>query len=221
MKKIAEWTVKHPALYLGAFILIYFTWFNLLEKYVQPVIYLHTPLDYEIPFIKYFIVPYYMWFPYIAGMTLFFLFRSRTDFQNVTRYMFAGMILALTIYTVIPNGLHLRPVITDTDIFSRMVSALYNSDTPTNVCPSLHVYNSIAMNTVVQRSEAFRHSRLIKTLSLILCICIVLSTMFLKQHSVIDVFWGMVMALALYPLSYRSFFETSRAHHKEKLTIGD
>lgn len=204
MRKLSEWTERHPLLYAGAFMLIYFSWFMLLEKFAQPIIYIHSRLDYKIPFVKYFIIPYLLWFAYIFGGCVFFLIKSRVDYHNVTRYLFTGMIAALVIYTFIPNGVHLRPVVADTDIFSRLVSTIYQSDTATNVCPSLHVYNSIAMNTVIQRSNAFKHEKTVKAASWILCIAICLSTVFLKQHSVIDVFWAIVMAFILYPVSLGS-----------------
>ena len=154
---------------------------------------------------KYFVIPYYMWFAFIAGFTAYFLFKSPKDYQNVTRYMFTGMILALTIYTILPNGLDLRPQLTDTDLFTHIITMLYRSDTPTNVCPSLHVYNSLAMTAVICRSEAFGRNRKVKIFAIILCIFIILSTLFIKQHSIIDVFFGAVMALVLYPLAKRSY----------------
>ena len=58
------------------------------------------------------------------------------------------------------------------------------------------------MNTVIQRSNAFgRHEKSVKAASWILCIAICLSTVFLKQHSVIDIFWAVVMSVILYPTS--------------------
>ena len=205
MKKIARWTGKYPLAYAIKFVLIYFTWFHLLEVNVSPRIILHSRIDDMIPFCKYFVIPYYMWFAFIAGFTAYFLFKSPKDYQNVTRYMFTGMILALTIYTILPNGLDLRPQLTDTDLFTHIITMLYRSDTPTNVCPSLHVYNSLAMTAVICRSEAFGRNRKVKIFAIILCIFIILSTLFIKQHSIIDVFFGAVMALVLYPLAKRSY----------------
>ena len=45
--------------------------------------------------------------------------------------------------------------------------------------------------------------RWLRGASLILCISIILSTVFLKQHSMFDVLTGLLMASAMYVLVYR------------------
>lgn len=104
----------------------------------------------------------------------------------------------------------LRPEITNTNILSRLVGMIWSVDTATNVCPSIHVFNSIAVNTVIQHSNAFKHKKLVRFGSYVLALAICMSTVFLKQHSVIDVFWACVLGLVLYPLSYKSVFDDSR-----------
>ena len=178
MRKLRQWTLNHPLQFVSVFMLVYFTWFSLLEKYAQPVLMIHSKLDDKIPFCEYFIVPYLLWFVWI--------------------------------YTRIPNGLNLRPEITNNNIFSRLVDMIWSVDTATNVCPSIHVFNSIAINTVIQHSNAFKHKKLVHVGSYILALAICMSTFFLKQHSVVDVFWACVLGLILYPLSYKSAFDDSR-----------
>ena len=47
---------------------IYMPWFIWLEKHVRQGYYLiHSPLDDYIPFVEYFIVPYFLWFVFIAA----------------------------------------------------------------------------------------------------------------------------------------------------------
>lgn len=222
MVKFAEWTRKYPILYVAAFGAVYFTWFTLLEKYAKPVVWIHSKIDDLIPFSRWAIIPYCAWFAFIGLNTLFFMFRSIDDFQNVTRYMFTGMITALIIYTIIPNGLNLRPhELTGDDFLTWVILKLYGTDTPTNVCPSLHVYNSIAMTVCILKSKAFKHPRFIKAGSMLLCIAIILSTMFLKQHSIIDVVWAVVMAAVYYPLSSHSVFKSVREAEKNRLAAGN
>ena len=203
MRKLRQWTIKHPLQFVGVFMLVYFTWFSLLEKYAKPVLTIHSKLDDKIPFCEYFIV-------WIAGTFVYFYIKSREDFYHACRYMFTGMIICLVIYTLIPNGLSLRPEITNTNILSRLVGMIWSVDTATNVCPSIHVFNSIAVNTVIQHSNAFKHKKLVRFGSYVLALAICMSTVFLKQHSVIDVFWACVLGLVLYPLSYKSVFDDSR-----------
>lgn len=214
--RAAGWARKHPVWFCWIYFLIYMGWFTALEKFREPVLIVHSRLDDIIPFVPVFIVPYLIWFFYIALVTFWFFRHSREDFWNVCRYMCTGMLIALMIYTVLPTGLHLRPAITGSDVFSRLVAMLYHTDTSTNVCPSIHVMNSIAVNAVVQRSNAFKHPKIVKISSYVLAIAICASTVLLKQHSVIDVFWAIILEVLLYSLSYRPFFEKSTVMESKK-----
>lgn len=65
---------KHAWVFLYA--LIYMPWFWFLEKHVTMNYHVvQTALDEEIPFIEYFIVPYMLWFVFIAAT--FYTFRYR------------------------------------------------------------------------------------------------------------------------------------------------
>ena len=56
------------------------------------------------------------------------------------------MTMALLFYAIVPNGLALRPrFVPGSDIFARLVRAIHRSDTPMNVCPSIHVFNSVTL----------------------------------------------------------------------------
>ena len=63
-------------------------------------------------------------------------------------------------------------------------------------------YNSIAVNLAVWHSENFRDKKVIRIGSAVLMVSIILSTMFLKQHSVFDVVTGIIMAVFMYMLVY-------------------
>lgn len=184
--------------------LIYMPWFCWLEKTVTTNYYvIHSVFDDYIPFCEYFIIPYLLWFPYIAVVLLYFFFTDKKGFYKATKLLFTGMTIFLIISTVFPNGLNLRPVAFENDnIFISMVQVLYKTDTPTNVLPSLHVYNSIGVSIAIANSETLRQYKWVQYISLSLTTLIVLSTMFLKQHSIIDVVAGFVMAYLLYRLVY-------------------
>ena len=82
MRKLRQWTLNHPLQFVSVFMLVYFTWFSLLEKYAQPVLMIHSKLDDKIPFCEYFIVPYLLWFVWIAGTFVYFYIKSRDDFYH-------------------------------------------------------------------------------------------------------------------------------------------
>ena len=87
-------------------------------------------------------------------------------------------------------------------MFTRLVIMIYSSDTSTNVFPSIHVFNSLAVHMSLTNCEALRDYKGVRYGSLVLTLLIIMSTMFLKQHSVIDVCCGATLALFGYLFFY-------------------
>lgn len=193
---------KHAWVLLYTF--IYIPWFFYLENQVTDNYNLiHVNLDDKIPFIEYFIVPYMMWFAFIAVTIAYFFFMDPAGFYKLTLFLFTGMTIFLIISSLYPNGQALRPdTFARDNMFVDMVKALYRTDTPTNILPSIHVFNSIGAYIAISHSEKLKAMKLIRYGSLILTVLIILSTMFLKQHSVVDVVAAGAMAAVLYPFVY-------------------
>lgn len=184
--------------------LIYMPWFIYLERRTDVHYFLiHSPLDDYIPFVEYFIVPYLLWFAFVAVAAGYFFFTDKTGFYRLCAFLAVGMTFFLFLCTVFPNGLNLRPATFARDnIFVEMVKHVYATDTPTNVLPSIHVFNSIGVCIAIGHSEALKRHRKIQYGSYVLAILIILSTVFLKQHSVTDVIAAFVLACVIYPFVY-------------------
>lgn len=195
---------KHAVLLL--YFLIYLPWFGYLEKTVTTHFHvIHMAIDDYIPFCEYFIVPYLLWFGYVAWGLGYFYFKNKDEYFRLCKMLFTGMTIFLIVSTIYPNGHYLRPATFARDnIFVDAVRLLYSADTSTNLFPSIHVYNSIAINIAVWHSENFRNKKWVRYGSSILMTSIVLSTMFLKQHSVFDVLTGILMAVFMYRMVYVS-----------------
>lgn len=186
--------------------LVYMQWFAWLERNVTNHFHLiHVKPDDYIPFCEVFVVPYLLWFAYVAVVVLYFFFRDKDNYFRTCTFLFAGMTIFLIISTLWPNGHDLRPVVMPRDnLFTGLVSALYKTDTPTNLWPSIHVYNSLGCHIAVMKSERLAKKRGIRICSCILCVSIILSTMFIKQHSVFDVITAFIMAGVMYGVVYCS-----------------
>ena len=188
--KTKDFMLRYRHAVVALYFPLYMAWFMALEARTQmKFTIIHCIVDDWIPFCEYFIVPYMLWFLYVLG-TMVFLFFQWDDIKNfyhTAAVLIIGMTVCLIIYTVFPNGQNMRPLtFARDDIFTKMISALYHTDTATNVLPSLHVYNSLAIHAGIYRCKTLRQKPWISTCSLILCILICLSTMFLKQHSFLD-----------------------------------
>ena len=143
-----SWIARHPISFMALYTVFYLTAFHWLEVNITvPAIWVHCQLDDVIPFCKYAIVPYFAWFAWIP-FTLFYLLRhgERSDFWRVCLCLFAGMTIALSCYVLLPTGLALRPYrVYGSDIFARLVRMLYAVDSSKNVCPSIHVLNTVTL----------------------------------------------------------------------------
>ena len=96
-------------------------------------------------------------------------------------------------------------------VCGELVRLIQAVDTPGNVCPSIHVSSSLSVAAAAHGSQALRkYPWLRRGIDLIVCgIC--LSTMFLKQHSLVDVVCGCLvtagMAAAVYGLPWRTWMK--------------
>ena len=81
---------------------------------------------------------------------------------------------------------------------------IYAADKPTNVCPSLHCYEALTIHIGMVQSGLFKKGkRLFQTVSVLTLALICLSTVFIKQHSVVDVAAGLLLAAPMYVLVYK------------------
>lgn len=198
------WTI----LYLPVYLLC----FGIVEARTTEVTVIGLPIDYQIPFVEAFIVPYLLWFPYIAITFVWFFFQDKKEFLQYMGFLYIGMTLFIIISFVFPNGLELRPELETfarDNLFTRQIAVLYTTDTPTNVLPSIHVYNSIAAAVAMVKSKQVSPKKWQKISAVVFSTLIVLSTMFIKQHSVIDVATAIMLSVVVYFVIY--------GHDKQKV----
>lgn len=194
---------KHAWVFLYG--LIYLPWFAYLEKHITHDFHvIYIPLDDKIPFIEFFIVPYLLWFAFVAATVIYFFLKDRSDFYRLFLFLIIGMTAFLIISTVYPNGQTLRPTTFARDnIFVEMVKNLYKTDTPTNIFPSIHVYNTLGACIAIFKNDVLRKIKWVQIVNFTLSLSIILSTIFLKQHSILDMVGAFAIAIPAYWLAYR------------------
>lgn len=182
---------------------------------------IHSSVDYSIPFCEYFIIPYILWFFYIALTVYWFMFKNKNEkeYLQLIINLGIGMTAFLFISWIYPNGHFLRPIYFPRDnIFTDMVRMLYRADTATNILPSIHVYNSVAAFIAIVRCKKLRKRPVVIGGTFVLTVSIILATVFLKQHTVIDIVMAFVMNFLVYlivyfPDDHRAFVRRSAAVH--------
>lgn len=203
--------------YRHAWILSYFipylAWFSYLERTVTSKFHIITmQADLKIPFCEFFIIPYMMWFFYMAVVLFYFLFCSRQDYYKMCAFLFTGMTIFLIVSTVYPNGHYLRPLEFARDNWcTDLVRWLYETDTSTNLFPSIHVYNSLGVHIAICSSRRMKNKKICRFASGVLCVSIILSTVFLKQHSIFDMLTAFGLAAIMYYFVYSQAYKKALA----------
>lgn len=187
------------------YLFLYLGWFFIIEQRdVEHFTVIHMAIDDYIPFLEIFVIPYFCWFGYVALSVLYFIFFDKEEYTKLFTTLVTGMTLFLIISTIWPNMHELRPETFARDnVLTRMIGGLYTTDTCTNLVPSIHVYNSIMVAIAIFRSEKLRKYTWLQIASLILSALIVLSTVFIKQHSFFDVITGVALAGVMYVVVYK------------------
>jgi len=126
-----------------------------------------------------------------------------------------GFNLCLMVYFTFPNGQNLRPASFEhPNIFTNLVQALYLHDTNTNVMPSMHVIGASAVVFAVFDSKKLR-KRWSCITAVVVMVIIDLSTVFIKQHSILDVWAGLAVSAVIYFCVYKVI--KKKQDEKEKI----
>lgn len=183
---------------------------------------IHTSLDDIIPFNELFIIPYLFWFVFLTGMVLYTAFFNVRAFRKMMYFIMITYTVTIIIYLIFPNYQDLRPTAFARDnIFTQAVKSFYAYDTNTNVCPSIHVLGSIAAMLGGWDTGLFSKKGW-KAALLITALLISMSTVFLKQHSIVDVLAAFFLCTIAYIIVYilyeqRKFDkETTRSEKKHE-----
>ena len=183
---------------------VYGLLFYLLERVVRPERYhvMYTALDDLIPFHELFAIPYVFWFLFLIGIHCYTAKRDAAAFRRLMAFVAVSHSCALLIFFLFPTCQHLRPLVFPRDnVLTDVAAFFYRIDTSTNVCPSLHVVGSMAVWYAAKDTELFAR-RGWRVFFFLATASICLSTVFLKQHSVVDVAVGLLLSHFVYRLVY-------------------
>ena len=158
-------------------------------------------LDSAIPFCELFLIPYLFWFVFLTGTLIYTFLCDAESFTRMMKFIIISYTAAIAVYILFPNCQELRPPEFARDnILTRFIARFYEFDTNTNVCPSIHVIGSVAAVCGAWDSKHFSSPgwRASFALSAFL---ISVSTVFIKQHSVLDLLAAVPLCLIAWPLA--------------------
>ena len=153
--------------------------------------YLESPLDRMIPFCPAFILAYLALIP--ALLVGLFAVLLTPYAQALYLALIIGVLTGSFVRYFVHSGIR-QPRIRRKDIYDRLVHWLYRHDDRAHTFPSSHVLIAVTMSYFL--ALAFPGFAIIIWA---LGICIAVSTLFVKQHYLVDVLGGAVFAiLAIY-----------------------
>ena len=193
---------------------VYLVCFFLLEQLITDNYWAtQLPLDALVPFCPFFVVFYCLWYPLLISVGVYLLSADHSGFRRYMTFLGVSFFLSLLIWFLIPSGQDLRPDLTgQAGFFSRWIAALYGVDTNTNVFPSVHVVGSIGAAWAVWDCQELRRRRWPGPAATALALLICLSTVLIKQHSILDGVCGAALAAVVGAVVYRR--QLSRIHRR-------
>ena len=208
LAKVRCFLRTYPYASIAVYPLLHILIFFLLGHYNVDRYLIESRLDAYIPFCEWFVIPYYIWYIYLFGGMIAFLFVSRKDFLRMAICTIGGMAICIAICVVFPTAITFRPTSFDrSNPLIWLVEFTYSMDQPWNVFPSMHCFGAIGITIAVWKSERIGKSAWAKISSGILCVLICLSTMFIKQHSAVDFFVALpVCVLAEYIAYWKPYW---------------
>ena len=156
--------------------IFYMVSFMLVERSDVKIHIIHSLADDKIPFCPYFIIPYVMWYFFLIGTVVYFVLfcPGKKEYYQYIGTLAVGMTLFILVSYVYPNGQNLRPDLTgESGIFISAVRFLYKIDTPTNIFPSIHVFNSVASCVALFQNERCRKNKVFTAAQTVLTVSII------------------------------------------------
>lgn len=186
--------------------LIYF----FLNRIPRPATSVLTWVDNYIPFIPVFVIPYIIFYPFVL-LGLIYLFKNNREvYIHTVKAYSLGLVVCYLTYLFFQTTMP-RPEVTGNDLFSKIVAWIYYIDEPYNALPSIHVLGT--MITMLGLKEGKYNNLLVNFLGW----SIIFSTVFVKQHGILDV----IAALALSHFVFNTFTSAETVGEDVPVRIGN
>jgi membrane-associated phospholipid phosphatase len=183
----------------------------------QEVYSLLTAVDQSIPFIKAFALPYSVWIFYIYVCLVYFFKKDiNVYYRALLTYIICALICYL-IYSVFQTTVP-RPMVIGSDPISRLMRYIYNRDQPFNCFPSIHCFSSYMVMRMVW-TGSFRNKWNV-TLITGMSSLIIISTLFVKQHVIMDALAGLFLVEVVFAGIFLFEYKLKVSREQQNSTYG-
>lgn len=167
-----------------------------INQNVQGGISTYLPIDTYITLSPIWAIPYLLSILWWVGALVWATFK-----MEYLRYVHLSLCLSITIlisymvYLLFPTYVD-RPKIVNQDFLSQLVMFIYGNDRPYNALPSGHTYTTLIISIFW-----FNWLPKQRYLWVAIAIVVILSTLFTKQHAILDLFTASILAFICYKMS--------------------
>lgn len=154
-------------------------------------------LDSYIPFIKWFIYPYVSWYLLIFLMPLLVSIYDKDAFYKYITFMYLSLLVTLIVYIFAPTIIIREDInLLNNTLTDRLITHIYNAGSTLASAPSLHVL--LAFGFMMPLINGKKVPNIIRIIGVILGLLIILATVFIKQHALIDVVTSIFIVIVCY-----------------------
>lgn len=172
---------------------------------------LMTSVDYAVPFVRFFVLPYSIWIFYIYACLIYFFIKDLKVYYRTLLIYTLCALLCYFIYSIFQTTVP-RPYLVGNDMFTQLTKYVYNRDLPYNCFPSIHCFSCYLVMKAIYKSS-FKN-RLNQTLIYSMSTIIILSTFLVKQHAILDAIAGFLLVELVYLIIARVEIELNPALNK-------
>jgi membrane-associated phospholipid phosphatase len=153
-------------------------------------------LDDLIPRLPIFVVPYLLFLPWLWLIVIYAWLKKKSFYQlalSLTIVNLIAYVVYLSFQTIVP-----RDLVVENDIFSNILRLIYENDLPYAALPSLHCgLSAVAATYFVLRKSKWAPA------FVSMAALVVISTLFTKQHFVLDAITGVILGTGVTVLMFK------------------
>lgn len=221
-QKVRAWLKNNKEFWIMLYFPMFFLSGFLINTYREPIWWIYTPADAFIPCVEFFIIPYVLWYAWIPFTLLLLYFKDRQAYRNMCFVLICVCTFDIIFYASYPNGCASGvgdpfEFLPGRDNFFVDFTLLIKSGCNPHCClPSGHCSFALGIDIVLQRSNLLKKHYVLRTLCFLFAISVCCATVFLKQHSILDVVAAAALVLLFNLINvFWGWYRESKKERKE------
>jgi membrane-associated phospholipid phosphatase len=158
------------------------------------------PLDRALPLMPTWALVYGALYMFLILLPIFVMRQDEGIRRTVNAYLLIWITAYVFFFILYPTVAPRPPRVIGQGFAAWGLRALYSSDPPYNCFPSLHVAHSF-----VSALACYRVHRRVGIVAVVCAALVALSTLFTKQHYILDVIAGVILAFTAYAIFLRNY----------------